>query len=163
MGRVTAPHGVRGAIKVQPLSADPATLLDFEQWWLQRAGADPWQPHRVRASRIQSGLVVGELEGVTSREVAAGLRGSSVGVPRNWLPQPAENEYYRADLVGMTVVNRSGETVGTVVDFLESGAHPILRVAQPDGGERLIPWVAQYIDRVDAVAQRIEVDWPADY
>ena len=79
------------------------------------------------------------------------------------LPALAEDEYYQADLVGMTVVNRDGEVLGAVVDFVESGAHPIVRVAGQDGGERLIPWVAQYIDRVDVAARRIDVDWPADY
>jgi 16S rRNA processing protein RimM len=163
MGRVAAPHGVRGVIKVQPLCADPSTLLRFEHWWLRRRDADPWSPHRVVASRLQSGMVAAELEGVTTREAAAALRGATIGVPRELLPALADDEYYRADLVGMAVVNRSGRALGSVAEFLDSGAHPILRVAREDGGERLIPWVSHYIDRVDVAARRVDVDWAEDF
>ena len=51
----------------------------------------------------------------------------------------------------------------TVLDFVDSGAHPIVRVVAPDGHERLIPWVAQYVLGVDVDARRIDVDWSADY
>ena len=163
MGRVASPHGVRGALKVQPLSADPASLLGFSQWWLRDPDAIAWTPYRVAASRLQSGMIVAELEGLASREAAGVLRGAEIGVPRVALPALAPDEYYRSDLVGMTVVNRSGEVLGPVSDFVESGAHPILRIARESGGERLIPWVAQYVDGVDVAARRIEVDWPADY
>jgi len=53
--------------------------------------------------------------------------------------------------------------LGSVVDFMASGAHPIMRVAGQDGSARLIPWIDQYVDRVDVAAKRIDVDWPADY
>jgi len=163
MGRVAGPHGVRGSLKAQPLCADPASLLAFPQWWLRGREGGAWSPCRVLASRMQSTMLVAELEGISNREAAAALRGAEIGVPRDWLPGPAENEYYRSDLVGLTVANRTGEVLGTVIDFVESGAHPILRVARADGGERLIPWVAQHVDGVDLAAQRIEVDWPSDF
>jgi 16S rRNA processing protein RimM len=63
----------------------------------------------------------------------------------------------------MTVVNRAGELLGSVAGFVESGAHPIVRVAAADGSERLIPWVPQFVERVDAAAHRIDVDWAPDY
>jgi len=91
------------------------------------------------------------------------LRGASIGVPHDQLPALAEDEHYQADLVGMTVVNRAGDVLGSVVDFVASGAHPIMRVAGQDGNARLIPWIDQYIDRVDVAAKRIDVDWLADY
>jgi 16S rRNA processing protein RimM len=163
MGRVAAPHGVRGSIKVQPLCADPATLLDLPQWWLRRRDAGDWSPYRVVGCRLHSAVLVAELEGVVTREAAGVLRGAHVGVPRELLPAPAEDEYYRADLVGMSVVNRGGCSLGRAVEFVDSGAHPILRVASDDGTERLIPWVAQYVDRVDVAARRIDVDWAEDY
>lgn len=164
MGRIAAPHGVRGAVRVQPHSADPAALLAHRQWWLRpRAQRGGWVPHRVLEAREQAGGLVAMLEAIASREAAGALRGADVGVPRASLPSLAEDEHYQSDLVGMAVVNRSGELLGEVSGFVESGAHPIVRVARGDGAERLIPWVAQYVDRVDAAAKRIDVDWPADY
>ena len=79
------------------------------------------------------------------------------------LPALEEDEYYQADLVGMAVVNRDGCLLGTVADFVESGAHPIVRVVQQEGSERLIPWIEQYVDAVDVAQRRIDVDWPVDF
>jgi 16S rRNA processing protein RimM len=111
----------------------------------------------------QSGVLIAELAGVTSREAAAALRGAEIGVPRERLPALGENEHYQADLIGMEVVNRNGERLGTLSGFVDGGAHPIASVTDAGGVERLIPWVAGYVDRVDAEAGRIDVDWPADY
>ena len=60
MGRVAAPHGVRGAFKVQPLSEDPESLLDFAQWWLRARDADAWRPYKVTSSRLHSGAIVAD-------------------------------------------------------------------------------------------------------
>ena len=163
MGRVTAPHGVRGAVKVQPLSAQPDALLAFAEWWLSDGDSDDWSQCRVVASRFQSRGIVAEFEGVTTREMAAALRQRWVGIPREWLPLPAQDEYYQADLIGMAVVNREGHRLGAVADFVDSGAHPIIRVVDANGRERLIPWVASFVDRVDVEERRIDVDWSLDY
>ncbi|MDQ2916520.1 MAG: ribosome maturation factor RimM [Pseudomonadota bacterium] len=162
MGRVGAPHGLRGALKVKAQSADPASLLDYDEWWVRTHAGATWVAYRVLAGREQAGMLVADLAGIASREAACALRGADVGVPRASLPALGDDEHYQADLIGMTVVNRNAETLGVVAEFAESGAHPILRIAGDDGRERLIPWVPQYIDGVDAAARRIEVDWPAN-
>jgi 16S rRNA processing protein RimM len=162
MGRIGAPHGVRGAVKVRAETADPAALCAYAQWWL-REKSGTWTPYRVRDVREQSGMLVAQFAEVGSREAAALLRGAEVGVPRDALPPTARDEYYQADLIGMTVVNREGATLGAVIGFAESGAHPIVRVAGAEGVERLIPWVPQYVNGVDVAARRIDVDWPVDY
>jgi 16S rRNA processing protein RimM len=64
--------------------------------------------------------------------------------------------------VGLAVVNRQGEPLGTVVEVQEFGAHPVLRVAG-EGGTHLIPFVEAYVDAVDMAGGRIDVDWQKDY
>ena len=162
MGRIAGPHGVRGALKVQPLSDDPQALLDFRQWWLRARDGDAWRAYDVMSSRLHSGAIVAELGGIVTRDDAGGLRGAWIGVPHDDLPALADGEHYQADLVGLAVVNRAGDALGSVVGFVASGAHPIVRV-RGDDGERLIPWIDQYINRVDVAARRIDVDWPLDY
>ena len=162
MGRLGAPHGVRGAVKVRPESADPASLTTYGTWWLRRRNDTSWRAHSVRSVREQGEWLVAELAGIDSREAAGALRGGEVAIPRESLPALAADEYYQADLAGMAVVNRDGASLGALRDFLESGAHPIARVVDDEGRERLIPWVADYVDAVDASGRRIEVDWPAD-
>jgi 16S rRNA processing protein RimM len=81
------------------------------------------------------------------------------------VPTPAEGEFYWVDLIGLTVLNRDGSALGTVVGLIETGPHCVLRVdpGQPEAQEVLIPFVDAYVDAVDMAARRITVDWHSDY
>jgi 16S rRNA processing protein RimM len=163
MGRVGGAYGVRGWVRIDPLSQHPHALLAHARWWLRRADDMPWQPYATQEARAHGGAVVASLEGVASREAAAALRGAQVGVARADLPEPEPGEVYSADLEGLAVINREGVPLGRVAGFLDTGAHPVLRVARTDGGaERLIPWVPVYVDDADLAAGVVHVDWPAD-
>ena len=86
-------------------------------------------------------------------------------------PTAGDDEYYWVDLIGAEVINRQGETLGRVSTLIDTGAHSVLCVRRPEAGpevpdtqaERLIPFVAAYVDTVDLAARRIQVDWALDY
>jgi len=82
-------------------------------------------------------------------------------VPRSALPETKGGEFYWADLIGLVVVNVSGQEFGRVTQILETGANDVL-VVQGER-ERLIPFIASVIREVDTGAGRIQVDWGADY
>lgn len=163
MGRVGAPFGVRGWLKVQPFSATAGALLDYATWWLARQGRGVPVAYRCIEGREHGASLVAKLEGVENREEAAALRGAEVLVARSALPDAKDDEVYWSDLVGCAVVNLKGEMLGTVTGLQDFGAHPILFVARADGGERLIPFVPAFVQGVDLEAKRIEVDWEASY
>lgn len=165
MGRVSAPYGVQGWIKARAYTALPDALLGYRAWWL---GADDkgWREFTVLEARLHAATVVARLEGLNRREDAALWRGAAIGVPKALLPPLAAEEVYWADLVGLAVINRSGVMLGQVAAVLETGAHPVLRVAPAGGapgGERLIPLVPAYVDAVDVAGARIVVDWQPEY
>jgi 16S rRNA processing protein RimM len=164
MGRIAAPFGVHGWVKVLPLSAAPETLLSHRQWWIRKRDGDgPWQPHDLESGKKHGATLLAQLSGLADREAAARLAGADIGVPRAALPAAGENEFYWADLVGLAVVNRQGVLLGSVAAVEDFGAHPILRVAGEDGSQRLIPFVAAYIDGVAMAERRVDVDWQPDY
>ena len=169
MGRVLAPHGVRGWIKVKPVSEVPEALLDYATWWVRRARDATWREARKTSGRMHSGVLLVALSGVATREDALALRGAEVGVPRALLPRAAKGEIYWTDLEGLAVVNREGVALGVVAEVLAHCAHPLLRVVRPAGldgsagRERLIPYVPAIVDRVDVKARRIDVDWGEDF
>ena len=164
MARVLGPYGIQGWIKARPYTASIASLLDYTTWWLAPASnADAWRAFAVRSARQHADTLVAALDGVADREAALQWRGAWVAVPRSALPSTKAGEFYWSDLVGLAVVNRAAETLGRVSKVIETGAHPVLQVESEDGGERLIPVVAAYIDAIDPAAGRVMVDWPADY
>ena len=164
MGRVAAPYGVKGWVKVVPLTAAPTTLLGYAQWWIrERADDAAWQPRTLEAGRQHGRTLAVQLSGLRDRETAGRLSGADIGVPRDLLPAVAAHEIYWADLVGLRVVNREDLALGSVEAVREYGAHPVLRVMDDNGRERLIPFVDAYVDEVDVAAGRIVVDWRQDY
>ena len=166
MGRILAPHGVRGWIKVRPLSAAPEALLGHVTWWVRPARAPVWREIPIKAARMHSGTLLAELAGVATREDALVLRGGDIGVPRAALPPVKRGEIYWADLVGLDVVNGEGVTLGKVRGVVEHGAHPLLQVARPEAAaapERLIPYVPAIVVGIDLEAHRIDVNWGEDY
>jgi len=163
MGRVMAPHGVRGWVKVKPLSEIPEALLDYAKWWLRDERASTWREVRRTAGRMHSGVLLVAMAGIATREQASSLRGAEVGVSRAVLPRAAKGEIYWVDLEGLEVVNRQGVVLGKVAAVVAHGAHPLLRVAGGGEAERLIPYVPAIVERVDLEARRIDVDWGEDY
>jgi 16S rRNA processing protein RimM len=164
MGRVAGPYGVKGWLKILPLTADADTLLAYRQWWLRRRGdVGDWRSCALESGRMHGNTLLVELGGFADREAAAVYAGGDVGVARSALPAAQEGEVYWADLVGLAVVNREGELLGQVAAVQDYGAHPVLQVKDGEGGARLIPFVAAYVDAVDVPGGRIEVDWRKDY
>jgi 16S rRNA processing protein RimM len=161
MGRVTAPFGVKGWFKVYTLTGQPENLCDYPVWWLRREGG--WREMKVIAAKVQNNTLLAQLEGVDDREAAAALRGWEIGVPRAQLPAAGSSEFYLADLLGLKVVNKEQDELGRVVRIVETGANDVLVVAEGDGPELLIPFIADAIVKVDIAAGMIAVDWGRDY
>lgn len=159
MGRIAAPFGIKGWVKVQPYSDDPGTLMDFADW---RVGRDATQTHYgVEAIQGHGNSLIAKLAGIDDRDAAYALRGQEISVVRSDLPPPQEGEFYWSDLIGMLAVNREGVELGRVDSLMESGAHDLLVVRGKR--EYLIPFVAQFVGQVDQANGRIEVDWGEDY
>ena len=171
VGRIVDAFGVKGWIKVQPFASDPQALFSSKRWFLQppehAAGPRATLPAllRVTQAREHGSVVVAGVREVADRDAAEALRGARVFVSRSSFPTPDPDEFYWHDLIGLEVRNREGVSLGRVAGLLETGAHDVLRVQPDDAGaaERLIPFVAAYVDAVDLAGRCITVDWGLDY
>jgi 16S rRNA processing protein RimM len=159
MGRIAAPFGVKGWVKVQPFTATAKNLLAYATWWV--GDGDDWQEFAVSEARAQGRSVVARLEGCEDRDSAFRFRGKEIAVPRARLPKPQPNEYYWADLIGLNVVSKAGQDFGRLISIIETGANDVL-VVQGER-ERLIPFIAEVIGEVDLEAGVMRVNWDADY
>ncbi|MFN0183875.1 MAG: ribosome maturation factor RimM [Aquabacterium sp.] len=171
VGRVVGSWGVRGAVRVAPLSGKPLALLSARTWHLSREPR-PGQSSvpavvQVTSARPQGDSVVAHLEGFADRDAAQSLAGAVIHVGRSTFPAPDPDEYYWVDLIGLAVVNRDLVQLGVVVGLIDTGVHSVLRVQDATSGdkpqERLIPFVSAYVDAVERAEGRIRVDWGLDY
>jgi 16S rRNA processing protein RimM len=180
VGRIAGAWGVKGGIKVRPISPDPQALLGSRRWHL-RPPEDglPARPPgtatmpiptllKVTSVRRQGEHVVAMAQDLDQREQAEALKGLRVFVARSSFPSTADDEFYWVDLIGLGVHNRQARALGRVVGLIETGPHCVLRIVPPDRAETtpadelLIPFVAAYVDAVDLAGRRITVDWPLD-
>ena len=173
VGRILDAWGIKGWFKVLPHSASPEALFSSRRWYLQPSerGArhfEGTQLLRIREAREHSDSVVASAHDVPDRAAAETLRGARVFVPRSSFPTPGTDEYYWVDLIGLAVVNREGVALGTVRDLMSTGPQTVLVLEYTDPAksgpqERLIPFVAVFIDQVDLSGRRITVDWQPDF
>ena len=171
VGRIADAWGIKGWFKVLPHSASPEALFSSKRWYLLPPERGPKSFSgavllRVREAKEHSDTVVASAQEVDDRTAAESLKGARVFVARSSFPTPQEDEYYWVDLIGLQVVNREGVALGQVNDLMATGPQTVLVVAYEQDGkpaERMIPFVAAYVDTVDIAGKRIIVDWQPDY
>lgn len=160
LGRVGAPHGVRGWVRVQSYARPPESILDFARWLLDTGAG--WQSWQLADSRITDKALIARPAGCDDRDTALSLRHATIAVERAELPTLPAGEWYWADLQGLAVENADGTPLGRVDHLIETGANDVL-VVQGER-ERLIPWIAeQVIRQVDLEQGRLVVDWDPDF
>lgn len=159
VGLVTSPHGVRGEVRVKPLTDFPNRLGETESFHIHQDGER--RSVRVEAAREHSrGLYVLKLVGVDDRDEAERLRGAELQVARSETVPLPDGTYYIFDLIGARVETPDGEALGTLVDVLTPGVHDVYVVRPLHGKELLIPAVKHVVRQVDPGEGRIVVAPP---
>ena len=164
LGRITAPYGVQGWVRLHPFGDDPDRWREIERWWLgcEENDFSAWRAYPLQDLRLHGKTWVVKLVGVDDRNGAEQMVGQFVGAPRSALPATEQDEFYWADLVGLNVVNEKQERLGRVVEMIESGAHAVMVVV--DGEiKRLLPFVGHVVKDVDVAAGMMRVDWELDW
>ncbi len=186
MGRIVAPYGVFGWLKVIPDTEDMDGLFDYATWWLGKG--DAWREMVVETAKIHNDVIVVKLEGINDRDAALACKGKQIAVPRADLPEPKDNEYYWSDLIGLQVRNQQGVDLGLITDVFETGANDVLVVqgitvnvlVEPNTQtekntkpkalkakdvlqERLLPFIATVVLEVDLKAKTMLVDWDENF
>lgn len=160
LGRITAPFGVQGWVKVHAFGDDPLSWRAMPRWWL---GDEPdWTPYELKGCRLHGATLIAKFQGVDERDAAEKLSGAFVAAPNEALPRNAPNEYYWGDLVGLDVRNLAGDQLGKVEELIESGAHAVICVRDGEK-QRLLPFVAQVVKEVDLAGGALRVDWQRDW
>ena len=159
LGRVGAPHGVQGWVKVTSYTEPATGIADYPQWTLVH-GHQSRQVRVLDSKRAGQNLAV-RLEGIDTMDAARLLTGAEIQVDRSELPATGPHEHYLHDLLGLEAVNREGVALGRVDEFLEMPAHPVM-VLRDGKLERLVPMVPERLVAVDLVAGRVTVDWHPD-
>ena len=127
VGKIVAPQGIRGDIRVQTFSEKPQ---DFQKFKIQSSKFKESDFRFIRAIP-NSTVIVAHINGFDDRNAAETLRGTELYIDRGTLPELSSDEYYQTDLIGFTVV-RNNDTIGIVAGFQNFGAGDIIELDNGD-------------------------------
>lgn len=168
IGKILAPQGLQGEVRVYPETQFPDRFLIPGERWILRPQGQSLESIELLAGRfLGKGNVYGvRFAGVTDRHQAEALRGSQLYVPSSDRPPLAEGEFHYLDLVGLEVVEQSSqESIGKIVDLM-NGGNDLLVVALKGkttpgkASQVLIPFVEAIVPVVDVAAGRVEITPP---
>jgi 16S rRNA processing protein RimM len=158
VGKIGSTYGIKGWLKIFSYTAIKADILEYHPWYLENDSS--WKAIEIDEGRQHGKTVVAKFAGYNTPEHARLLTGKTIAIKRDALPKLAKHEYYWSDLEGLTVINQRNESLGTVVQLLETGANDVLVVKQDGQKEHAIPYLpGKVITEVDLVKGVIYVDW----
>ncbi|HPI73216.1 MAG TPA: ribosome maturation factor RimM [bacterium] len=153
IGKVLRPHGVRGELRLMPLTENPERFRRLTTVFLNRDGGR--RPFPITGVKLSPTAVLISLQGIATRTEAENWQGSLVEIEAKDIQPLAEGELYYFEVIGMAVESESGQKLGTVTDVLSYPAQD-LYVVESAGREILIPAVPAIVQRVDT-EQRLMV------
>ena len=166
VGELKKPYGIQGWLWLFSYMENREAIFDIKPWVIKTAMGE--KTLTVKNWRTQGKGYVVQLNEVPDRNIAETMFGVTLWANKDNLSSLNEDEYYWADLIGLTVKSQQDNSqLGRVKELFETGAHAII-VVEPtdesiDNEERLIPWHKQTIVDVDLTQKIILVDWGVDY
>ncbi|MGH7314143.1 MAG: ribosome maturation factor RimM [Candidatus Rokuibacteriota bacterium] len=159
IGKIVRPHGLRGEIRVAPLTDDPRRFEHLTACVVWEPTRDERHPCRITASRRQGDAVLLSLSGYDSPEAARALAGRLIAIPASEALPPGPGRVYPWQLEGCQVLTEAGQEVGRMVRVEHSPGHD-LWVVDDGAREHLIPAVPDIVIDVDLAARRVVIRPP---
>jgi 16S rRNA processing protein RimM len=153
IGVIGAPHGVRGELRFKPFTDDPLALKRYGPL----ESEDGKRTFKVLTARVQGDMVVAKFDGVADRDEAAALTHIRLFVPRERLPQPGDDEFYHADLIGLRADDETGARIGTVLAVDNFGAGDLLEISREGLESVHVPFTDDFVPVVDIAGGRVVI------
>lgn len=161
VGKIGTTYGIKGWLKIHSFTETVGSILDYPTWYLEEGNAgigDSWKLVKVQDAKQHGKGIIAKLPGFENPEQARMLTGKKIAILRAQLPKLAKDEYYWDDLIGLTVIDQHGTTLGQVSFLLPTGANDVLVVKGTK--EHAIPYLpGDVIKDINLEEGVMRVDW----
>jgi 16S rRNA processing protein RimM len=155
---VIGAHGLKGEVKLKTFTETPEALARY-----RRLHAEDGRVFTIAQFRPgNADEAVATFSEVVNRNTAEGLKGLELFVTRDTLPAPDENEFYHADLIGLTAMDEADRTIGTVKAIHNYGAGDVIEIARGEGDTVMLPFAREFVPVVDVANGRVVIAVPED-
>jgi 16S rRNA processing protein RimM len=159
IGAIAGAFGVTGEVRLKSFCSQPSDIASYGALMSE----DGTRVFHITLTKPVSGGFGARIAGITSREAAEALRGTSLFVDRGRLPSLPDDEFYHADLIGLEAVDTGGETLGKVTAIHNHGAGDIIEISSSrHKSALLLPFTKAIVPNVDLAAGRLVVDLPEE-
>ena len=157
IGAIAGAFGVGGEVRLKSFCSEPTDIAAYGPLSTE----DGSRSFHITLTRPVAGGLGARIEGVKTKEQADALRGTSLYVPRDRLPSLPDDEFYHADLIGLSAFDTGGELIGKVTAIYNHGAGDIVEISPiRHKSALLLPFTAAIVPNVDVAAGRIIVNLP---
>ena len=156
IGKIGAAHGVRGDMKVYPLTDFPDRFNTIKKAFIDDKEID------IVSTRYQNNFVVMKVKGVNSREEVARYTNKLLKINRSDVPPLNEGEYYSFDIIGLKVINQDDVVLGEIIEILKTGSNDVYITKTPEGKQLLIPALKKVVTEINIEEGFMKVIWDID-
>lgn len=160
LGIVVGAQGIRGQLRLRSFTGDPDALFSYGALLARRHDGDEGRRLTLRRTGQAKDVVIASVEGVSDRTSAEGMKGLRLYIEREALPPLEEDEFYHADLIGLSVDLVDGARLGQVKAVHDFGAGEMLEVVIEGGRSVFLPFTRKAVPVVDISAGRLVADPP---
>jgi len=151
LGEIGAAQGLKGEVRLRSFTEEPAAIARYGALQDEQGHAI-----EIESVRVTPKALIARIKGITTREAAEALARTKLYIPRARLPERETDEWYHADLIGLTAVAADGETIGTVVAVQNFGAGDLIEIKPAGGGATvLVPFTRETVPEVDVEGGRL--------
>ena len=155
VGVITSPHGLKGEVKVFPMTDDVQQFKKFKKVILDTGKEQ--LALEIGGVKFFKNLVILKFKGIDDINDVEQYRQKSLLIKREQSTPLKENEYFIADLIGLQVFTEDGKEFGVLNDVMQTGANDVYIIDTKEHGEILIPAIKDCVLKVDIKAQRIDI------
>ena len=158
VGAIAGAFGLNGEVRLKSFCATPSAIADYAPLFTD---ANPDGFSVTITGAIKNGFSA-RLSGIDTRQQAEALHATQLFADRDTLPELGDDEYYHADLIGLSVMDTGGQPLGTIKAVLNHGASDLLEVSVSDqSASVLVPFTRDVVPTVNLAAGRVIIDPPA--
>jgi 16S rRNA processing protein RimM len=158
VGKITGTHGLKGALRVIPLTDDPARFKFLDYAYVERNGV--FEKHIVEETRFSKKHVLVKLKDVNNASAAEEYKDKYLLIDRNNAVRLPEDSFFICDIIGCSVYNDQGVSLGQVSEVLRTGSNDVYVVKNSDKSEILIPALKSVVKDVSVAEKKITVILP---
>jgi 16S rRNA processing protein RimM len=157
IGKITSAHGIKGLVKIRHYLENANDFLNYGEISDQNG-----QKLDIQINGKKGDLLIAALKNVTDRNGTEALRDLELFVPREKLPKITDKSFYHIDLIGLTVLKKNKDMVGSVKDVHNYGAGDIIEILLENGKTLLFPFSDNIFPEVNLAEKFITIKFPEE-